>query len=129
MKRTGEAGLCEVTVQLIGLRENFGVDQDDGVDGGSVFIKGANAIEVLRDEGVAGEVAGLHGRVDLGNGGFFDVEGGGGGLLRKAGEGGEEKTAKKAGHQTRIAALLSSAASMTIRSGASVAEVLRCIGW
>ena len=89
-----------VAVQFVGLFFDIGVNQHDGVDCRTVLVVRFNAFEVLDYQGAAGEPAGLHGGVDLGDGGFLDFEGRR--PLAEEGNGGEEQTGRSADHQTIV---------------------------
>ncbi len=105
MQGSGEAGLRKAAVEILGLLHGIRVEENDGVNGGTVLVIGLDALQVFAYEGAAGEAAALHGVVDLGDGGFFNFERRGrlGQQRRGAQKGCEEEIKGSARHWIRIA--------------------------
>ncbi len=101
MQRAHRATLPERLVQLFGLGQDVWVEALDGVEDGPLLVVGLDAVQVALHQLPAGEVAGLHGVVDVGDGGLDElevlgVEGGGGreGRQRQTGSGEEDRASE-----------------------------------
>ncbi len=75
VQRTGQAGLGKAAVQFGSFLFGVGIDQDDGIDRRAVLIVSRDPAEIIANQRAAGKMAGLHGIVDLRDGGLLDFEG------------------------------------------------------
>src|SRR5207248_663688 len=66
VERSRETIPHEPPVEIVGLFFCIGLEDDDGVDRGSVLVVGLDALEVLAHQHAAGKLARLHRLVGLG---------------------------------------------------------------
>src|ERR1700680_4877648 len=74
MQRADEARRLIGRIETVRLGECLRVDGDDGVDGWTALVVSVDAIEIVLDQLVRGELAGLEGRKDLVDRGLHDLE-------------------------------------------------------
>jgi hypothetical protein len=74
VQRPSEAAFRKVAIEFGRPSERIGVDRDDGIQRRSVLVIRSDAVQVLLDQGAAGEMARRDGRVDTGDCGFFNSE-------------------------------------------------------
>jgi hypothetical protein len=75
VKRRRRPFLLEAAIELVGLRELLGVDDDDRVDRRAPLVVRLDPPQVLFDEGAAGQAPGSQRRADVGDGGLVRLEG------------------------------------------------------
>ncbi len=65
MKRAGETGALEGSVQPVGFLKGLGIDRDDGVEARAFLVKGLDTVQIELDKLARGEPPGFVGIMNI----------------------------------------------------------------